>query len=175
MKLYTIGHSTRTSDDFIAILKHYKIQNLVDIRTVPRSRHTPQFNSDALASDMSAHDIKYQHLELLGGLRYAHKDSLNQGWHNKSFRGYADYMQTADFERGIDQLIDITKSGLTAIMCAEVLPWRCHRSMVGDAMLVRDYHVIDIYDSTKATDEKLTSFAQIDGVKISYPDDQARR
>ncbi len=175
MKLYTVGHSTRTLDEFVATLKAYNIDFLVHIRSVPRSLHTPQFNHETLADMLPKEGIDYRHVELLGGLRYAKKDSPNQGWHNKSFRGYADYMQTDDFRKGIDELMDITKKHTAAIMCAEVLPWRCHRSMVGDAMIVRGYQVIDIFDENKAVDEKLTSFAQVSGETITYPDDQAKR
>lgn len=167
--IYTIGHSTRDIDDFIHILEAYEVKQLVDVRSVPRSRYTPQFNSDSLASVLNTHGIVYQHLTDLGGLRHTTKASTNMGWHNTSFRGYADYMQTDGFEKGISELIDISKNTLTAIMCAEAVPWRCHRSMIGDALLVRKFEVIDIFDIKKTQLERLTDFASVDGTHITYP------
>lgn len=175
MKLYTIGHSTRSLEELIDILKTYGVTQLIDVRSVPRSRHTPQFNADNLEGQMPKSEITYRHLAALGGLRYARKDSPNQGWHNDSFRGYADYMQTEDFAGGIAELEKLMRGSVTAIMCAEAVPWRCHRSMIGDAMLVRDYDVIDIFDEKKSEPEKLTSFAAVDGLKITYPDDKPKR
>jgi uncharacterized protein (DUF488 family) len=175
MKLYTIGHSTRSLDELVDVLKTYGIEQLIDVRSVPRSRHTPQFNEDNLVTELPKIGIDYRHMRILGGLRYAHKDSANIGWHNASFRGYADYMQTTDFASGIAELEKIAQSKSTAIMCAEVLPWRCHRSMIGDAMLVRGHEVIDIYDDKKSEPEKITSFAHIEGTMITYPSDQPER
>lgn len=169
MTLYTIGHSTREIDEFVTILKHYGIKQLVDVRSIPMSRYTPQFNHDRIDKSLSEHDISYTQLKLLGGRRSTRKDSPNTAWRNKSFRGYADYMQTDDFATGIDNLIKLAEQEPTAIMCAEAVPWRCHRSMIGDAMLVRGYDVIDIFDERTAKDETLTSFAKVDGTMISYP------
>lgn len=169
MTIYTIGHSTRTLDELIVILKQYGMQQLVDVRSVPRSRHTPQFNRNTLGESLVSHGITYQHLGALGGLRHTTKDSVNTGWRNTSFRGYADYMQTPEFDRGIDELLQLADKGSTAIMCAEAVPWRCHRSMIGDALLVRGVTVIDIFDSKKSQLEKLTNFAKVDGQKLSYP------
>lgn len=169
MTIYTIGHSTRELDEFIRILQQYKIDLLMDVRSVPRSRHTPQFNEDNLAKVLPKHDIKYTHLEELGGLRHTTKDSINLGWHNKSFRGYADYMQTDGFTNGIEELLKLSQDKTAAIMCAEAVPWRCHRSLIGDALLVRGVKVIDIYDEHKTQDEKLTDFAKTDGLAITYP------
>lgn len=169
MIVYTIGHSTRELDDFIAILKAYKITQLVDVRSVPRSRHTPQFNSDTLSEALQKHDICYEHLAALGGLRHTSKDSTNLGWRNTSFRGYADYMQTKEFAGGMEELLTIAKRATTAIMCAEAVPWRCHRSMIGDALLVRGIEVIDIFDAHKTQVETLTSFAAVNGTAIIYP------
>lgn len=175
MELYTIGHSTHSLEDFIAILRAYRIEYLVDVRSIPRSLHTPQFNEETLSDDLIKVGICYTHLGSLGGLRHTTKDSKNIGWHNKSFRGYADYMQTADFSNGIDELIAIAGQHRTAIMCAEVLPWRCHRSLIGDAMLVRGWRVLDIYNEHTVKDESITQFANVDGMVITYPDDIARR
>ncbi|MEO6761812.1 MAG: DUF488 domain-containing protein [Candidatus Saccharimonadales bacterium] len=170
MTIYTIGHSTRELDELISILKHYGISQLVDVRTMPRSRHTPQFNEDNLTQELPKHDIQYIHLEKLGGLRHTTKSSINMGWHNTSFRGYADYMQTPDFAAGIDELLVLAKGKTTTIMCAEAVPWRCHRSMIGDSLIVRGYDVKDIFNENKTQDEKLTSFAVADGQNITYPE-----
>jgi len=168
MTIYTIGHSTRTLDDFIDILDTYDIRILVDVRTVPRSSYTPQFNSDPLSAALTTRHITYHHVPDLGGLRHTHKDSINQGWRNASFRGYADYMQTPDFEHGIGQLLAIAVEP-TAIMCAEAVPWRCHRSMIGDALLARGKNVVDIFDKHKTQTETLTAFAKVNGTNITYP------
>lgn len=169
LKVYTIGHSTRKLDEFIEILKAYEIKRLADVRTMPMSRFASQFNHDTLEKELKKHGISYQHMKILGGLRPAKKDSINQGWHNKSFRGYADYMQTEDFKKGLDELMGLAKKEQIAIMCAEAVPWRCHRSMIGDALLVRHIEVIDIFDAKKAEPEKLTDFAVVKGDSITYP------
>lgn len=169
MKIYTIGHSTRELDEFIAILKQYDIQLLADVRSVPRSRHTPQFNRETLGDELGKHDIAYQHLSKLGGLRHTTKESINMGWRNTSFRGYADYMQTEQFTRGLNELLALAGDKTTAIMCAEAVPWRCHRSMIGDALLIRDIEVIDIFDEHKTQPEKVTAFAQVRDTAITYP------
>ena len=169
MEIYTIGHSTRSLQEFIQILKAYNISQLVDVRSIPKSHHTPQFNKEELEKDLPAQNITYHHLDLLGGRRHTTKKSINTGWHNASFRGYADYMQTPNFQTGIDQLIALARGKKTAIMCAEVVPWRCHRSMIGDALLIRDIDVIDIFDDKKTQSEKLTSFARAKGTNLTYP------
>lgn len=171
LTIFTIGHSTHPIDEFIALLKHYGIEQLVDVRTVPKSRHVPQFNSDALAASLGEQGIEYVHLKSLGGLRHAKKDSVNMGWRNASFRGYADYMSTEEFAQGIDRLIELAKTKRTVIMCAEAVPWRCHRSLVGDALLVRDIVVEDIMSATSIRPHKLTEFANVDGQQITYPSD----
>ena len=135
---------------------------------MPKSRHVPQFNSDALATSLARHGIGYVHLKSLGGLRHAKKNSVNTGWRNASFRGYADYMMTEEFARGIDHLIDLAKAKRTAIMCAEAVPWRCHRSLIGDALLVRRIPVEDIMSATSIRPHKLTEFAKLDGQQITY-------
>lgn len=167
--VYTVGHSTRPLDEFVALLRAYGIAALVDIRTVPKSRHNPQFNRDALSESLPARGLDYRHLPALGGLRHTRKDSPNGGWRNASFRGYADHMGTAEFAAGLDELLGVAADATTAIMCAEAVPWRCHRSLVGDALIVRGVEVIDIFDERKATPERLTDFAVVDGLAITYP------
>lgn len=167
--IYTIGHSTHELKEFIAILKSYKITLLADIRTMPGSRRVPQFNKENLDPALQAEGLQYIHIKKLGGLRKTTKDSVNTGWRNKSFRGFADYMQTPEFEEGLQELISLAEKNVTAIMCAEAVPWRCHRSLVGDALLVRGFEVKDIFSEKKETDHQLTSFAEVDGQKITYP------
>ena len=169
LTIYTIGHSTRTFEEFLAMLQAFQIELLVDVRTVPKSRHVPQFNSEILERSLSEHKIGHIHLAELGGLRHAKKDSINLGWKNRSFRGYADYMQTTDFESGVERLIDLAKEKTAAIMCAEAVPWRCHRSLIGDALLVRGIKVIDIMDEKTSRPHTLTSFAHVSGQTITYP------
>jgi uncharacterized protein (DUF488 family) len=168
--VYTVGHSTRPLDDFVALLTAYGIEALVDIRTVPKSRHNPQFNRDALAESLPDRGIDYRHLPALGGLRHTRKDSPNCGWRNTSFRGYADHMGTAEFGAGLDELLTVAAERTTAMMCAEAVPWRCHRSLVGDALIVRGIAVIDIFDERKSSPERLTDFAVVDGLTITYPE-----
>ena len=167
--LYTIGHSTRTLDEFIAILKAHQIATIADVRTVPRSRRVPQFNAESLPRDLANADIEYMHMPALGGLRKTRADSPNMAWRNASFRGYADYMQTPEFWAGIDELIAIATTKTTAIMCAEAVPWRCHRSLIGDAMLVRGWEVLDLMTVKSAKPHKLTPFAKHRGRRITYP------
>ncbi len=174
--IWTIGHSTRPIDELIAMLQAHCIQRLVDVRTVPKSRHNPQFNTDALARSLAAAAIRYEHAAALGGLRKPKKDSLNGGWRNASFRGYADYMQTDEFQRALEALVASGADRRTAIMCAEAVPWRCHRSLVADALVSRSWTVKHIMSSTKTDDHRLTAFAAIENGRITYPcpDDAAR-
>ena len=167
--IYAIGHSTRTVDDFIDILAAHGISLLVDIRTIPKSRHNPQFNEEALRKAVEHRGIAYRHCEELGGLRKAKKDSLNTGWKNASFRGFADYMQTREFASAIRRLMELGKSQRTAIMCAEGNPFRCHRSLVADALTVRKVRVFHISSKTSAREHTITPFAKVDGTKITYP------
>ena len=171
--VFTLGHSTLPIDRFIALLRTYGIERLVDIRTIPRSRHNPQFNGAALADTLSAEGIDFVHIHSLGGLRRAHKDSPNTGWRNGSFRGYADYMQTEAFLSGLETLIQLGRSKRSAIMCAEAVPWRCHRSLVADALSVRCIPVVEILSETSHRMHKLTSFAHVEGMRITYPPEQA--
>jgi len=167
--IFTVGHSTHPIGEFIAMLEAYNVRTLVDIRTVPRSRHNPQFSREVLAAALEASGVAYRSVKELGGLRRPGKDSPNLGWRNLSFRGYADYMQTAEFKDAVEELVAIGTSSRTAIMCAEAVPWRCHRSLVADALLVRGVHVIDIMSATNASPHVLTSFALVNGKDIVYP------
>lgn len=168
-RIYTIGHSTHEIAEFIAILQAHGVTQLIDIRTIPKSRHNPQYNGDDLAASLHGHDITYHRSKDLGGLRPTHKDSINGAWRNDSFRGYADYMQSPEFTAAIEDLVARSGEKDTAIMCAEAVPWRCHRSMVADALVVRGIEVLDIFSKTKATAHKLTSFAVPSGTSITYP------
>ncbi len=169
--VYTIGHSTRPVGELIEALRSADVKVLADIRTVPRSRHNPQFNGDALRSTLAEQGIRYEHLAKLGGLRRARRDSQNTAWRNASFRGYADYMQTADFEAGLEQLRRVTAEGTVAMMCAEAVPWRCHRSLVADVLTVRGSKVHHIIGSAPPNAHRLTAFAKADGVHVTYPSD----
>lgn len=152
------------------MLRHYGVEAVVDVRTVPRSRKNPQFNRDELEVKLPEAGIDYIHAKDLGGLRKALKDSPNMAWENDSFRGYADYMQTESFEQALDRLVEQAQSKPSAIMCAEVLPWRCHRSLIADALLVRGFDVVEIFDEAKSQPHKLTSFAVVNDGKITYPE-----
>ncbi len=172
--LYTIGHSNHTLKELIDLLLQYKIKQLVDVRTIPRSRRNPWFNQEKFHQALSKHKIKYIHLKELGGLRHAKKDSINKAWINDSFRGFADYMQTQAFFEGLFTLNYLLKHRKrTTIMCAEALPWRCHRSLIADAEEVRKIKVKHIISRTSLIDHELTSFARIDRTKrpirVYYP------
>ncbi|MCT7658167.1 DUF488 domain-containing protein [Mycobacterium deserti] len=167
--IYTVGHSTRPGDEFIALLARFDIELLADIRTVPKSRHNPQFQSDQLAASLPAAGIEYRHLAGLGGLRKPVKNSPNAGWRNMSFRGYADYMNTRQFDTALTELIALSADRVTAIMCAEAVFWRCHRALVADALLLRGIDVVHIMGAGTLTPAKLTSFAVADGLRIVYP------
>ncbi len=171
--LYTIGHSTRPIEEFSGILKTYRITLLADIRTVPRSRHNPQYEQAALSDALRNQNIGYIHMRALGGLRHARKDSVNTGWKNASFRGYADYMQTQEFADAVEDLIALSEKETTAIMCAEAVPWRCHRSLVADALLGRGIEVIDVMSKTSAKPHKMTPWANVQGTHITYPGEQS--
>jgi uncharacterized protein (DUF488 family) len=165
----TIGHSTRTLGEFIALLKAHSVSLIVDVRTVPRSRHNPQFNKEALPCSLQKAGIGYVHMPGLGGLRHAKADSLNLGWRNASFRGYADYMQTPEFEEQIENLIQLAKERRIALMCAEAVPWRCHRSLIGDALTIRGIRTEDIMSLTQCRLHTLTPFARVRGTTVTYP------
>jgi uncharacterized protein (DUF488 family) len=165
----TIGHSTHSLEAFIKILETRGVEKVVDVRTIPRSKHNPQFNKDTLPKTLGK--IGYVHISGLGGLRHAKADSPNIGWRNASFRGFADYMQTEEFEKNINQLIEIAAKKQIVIMCAEAVPWRCHRSLIADALMVRKIHVEHIFSETSTKPHELTPFAKIKGTHITYPDD----
>lgn len=173
--VYTVGHSTHPIDEFADLLKAHGVQQVIDIRTVPKSRHNPQFGIDQLPDSLSERGLGYRRIEALGGLRHTTKDSPNMAWRNTSFRGYADYMQTVAFAAGMDELTTCAGEGVVAIMCAEAVPWRCHRSMVGDALLVRGFDVLDIFSPTQAKPHTLTSFAQVEDTTITYPPEDAEQ
>ena len=168
--IYTIGHSTRPRDELISLLNQHGVTTLADVRTIPRSRHNPQFNREALAMALPSAGIAYAHLAALGGLRHTvGVASRNQGWRNESFRGYADYMQTPAFVNGLEELRKLTASGPVAVMCAEAVPWRCHRSLIADALLVRGVVANEIQSLTRTSPHQLTPFAHLDGLAITYP------
>ncbi len=172
LTIFTIGHSTRPIEEFIELLRANGVTQLVDIRTIPKSRHNPQFNTDALAASLRAARIRYLHLKALGGLRHAKADSVNLGWRNASFRGFADYMETGEFAAALDRVIQLAEERPTALMCAEAVPWRCHRSLVADALTIRKIRVLEIVSSAEPKEHKLTPFARVRGTRITYPSDQ---
>jgi len=171
--LWTVGHSTRSIEDFIALLQEHGIQQVVDVRTIPRSRHNPQFNQDQLPASLKRARIHYMNLPALGGLRHSRRDSINTAWQNTSFRGFADYMQTPEFENAVAELIRLARDRRTAIMCAESVPWRCHRSLIADAALVRGLNVEDILSKASTRPHTLTPWAHVAGEHITYPSTEA--
>jgi uncharacterized protein (DUF488 family) len=164
----TIGHSTRPIEEFLEMLKSHGVQQVVDVRTIPRSRHNPQFNQETLASSLRASKVEYLHIKALGGLRKARPDSVNDGWRNPSFRGFADYMQTEDFLRGMEQLLQAALSAKVTLVCAEAVPWRCHRSLIADALLVRGIPVQHIMTKDLSHEHELTAWARVDRESITY-------
>jgi uncharacterized protein (DUF488 family) len=170
----TIGHSTRTLEEFIGLLQAHAVSRVIDVRTVPRSRHNPQFNQAVLPDSLKKAGLGYIHLPGLGGLRHARRDSLNVGWRNASFRGYADYMQTPEFEQSLEELIQLANHDRIAVMCAEAVPWRCHRSLIADALLVRGIRTEDIMSPTRRQVHTLTPFAKVRGTTITYPTEASR-
>jgi uncharacterized protein (DUF488 family) len=167
--IYTVGHSTRTVEELIGLLNCFGIDLVADIRAVPKSRHNPHFHVEVLAGSLASAGIGYQHLPGLGGLRRPAKDSINTGWRNASFRGYADYMNTPPFQDAVAELIALAAQRITVIMCAEAVFWRCHRRLVADALLVRGVDVQHIIGAGKLTPATMTSFAKPDGTQITYP------
>ena len=169
MTVFTIGHSTRPIDEFIDLLTAHGVQRLIDVRTIPQSRHNPQFGREQLSSSLRGAGIHYVHMPGLGGLRRPRKDSTNTGWRNASFRGYADYMQTREFEESLEQCIALAREEQVALMCAEAVPWRCHRSLIADALVARGIDVREITRTTEARPHALTSWARVEGTKVTYP------
>jgi uncharacterized protein (DUF488 family) len=165
----TIGHSTRTWKDFLEILRAHRVKRVIDVRSIPRSRHNPQFNRETLSTKLRAARIGYVYLRKLGGLRHARRDSPNVGWRNASFRGFADYMQTSEFDAGLHRLMKLARQKRSTIMCAEAVPWRCHRSLIADALTVRGIRVDDIMSMKRSQVHSITSFARVQGRCITYP------
>ena len=167
--VFTVGHSTLPIEQFVAVLAAFRIERVADVRTVPRSRRNPQFNAHALAASLRNASIEYVPLGELGGLRKPRPDSQNSGWRNESFRGYADYMQTQEFADGVARLVDLAAEQRTAIMCAEAVPWRCHRSLVADALAARGIGVVEILSETDYREHAMTPFARVSGTTVTYP------
>ena len=170
--IFTIGHSTRTWKVFLELLRAHGIKRVIDVRSIPRSRHNPQFTRDTLSAKLRSARIGYVHLRKLGGRRHARRDSLNMGWHNTSFQGFADYMQTPDFEAGLQRLMKLAKQKQSALMCAEAVPWRCHRSLIADALGVRGIRVADIIGGKRSQAHVRTPFGRVQGHRITYPPGQ---
>jgi Protein of unknown function, DUF488 len=171
--IYTIGHSTRTVAEFVEILRRQDIRTLVDIRSYPRSAHNPQFNAEALATVLAGSAITYLHEPRLGGRRHGSAvDGKNTGWRNASFRAFADYMATTEFQGGLQELLDLSRGRHLAIMCSEAVPWRCHRSLVADALLACDAEVFDIIGG-RVSPHRMTPFARVDGTRVTYPGEAA--
>lgn len=168
--MWTIGFSTRPVEELVAILRSAGVTLLVDVRTVPRSRHTPQWNQDHVAAALPADGIRYHHLPRLGGFRKPRPDSPNPGWRNLSFRGYADYMATPEFAGGLGELLGLAGTAPTAIACTEAVPWRCHRSLIADALTIRGIEVRHLLSPAAARPHTLTPFARVDGLAITYPE-----
>lgn len=173
LTLFTVGHSTRPLDEFIELLRAHAVRQLVDVRTIPRSRYNPQFGQDRLGPTLEEAGIHYLHMPALGGLRQARRDSVNTAWRNASFRGYADYMQTQSFADALQELIALARDTPTAVMCAEAVPWRCHRSLIADALLVRGVDAQEIVSPTRAQKHQLTSWASVAGEIVIYPNAEA--
>jgi uncharacterized protein (DUF488 family) len=169
-RLFTVGHSNRTLEEFLSLLKSHRVETLIDVRTVPKSRYVSHFNKEALAASLETVGINYIHFPKLGGLRKAKKDSVNTGWKNASFRGFADYMQTSEFEAAVDELLLRIGRSAGAILCAEAVPWKCHRSLIADALVVRGVSVDHIMAPTRTQSHQLTPFARVSGMRITYPD-----
>jgi RNA polymerase sigma factor (sigma-70 family) len=169
VRVLSIGHSTRTLDELVALLRASGATVLADIRTIPRSRRNPQFDRDALGTALPERGLRYEHVPELGGLRRARRDSTNTGWRNASFRGFADYMQTPGFEAGLEALRALAAQGRVAMMCAEAVPWRCHRSLVADALVARGARVEHLTGPSRASPHQLTPFARLEGARVSYP------
>jgi uncharacterized protein (DUF488 family) len=167
--IFTIGHSTRRIDEFVELLRMQGVKEVVDVRSIPMSRHNPQFNTDALNQSLKQNGIRYKHLKNLGGLRHTKKDSINLGWRNVSFRGFADYMATPEFSEGLEALTKIARLRETAIMCAEAVPWRCHRSLIADALVKKGWLVRDIIGRTSAAKHRLTPFLKVRKGQLVYP------
>lgn len=173
--MLTIGHSTHPLNEFVDMLLAHGVTRVVDVRTVPRSFHNPQFNKTSLPRSLKKARLGYVHMPGLGGLRHTKRDSINVGWRNTSFRGYADYMQTPEFEESLNELIELANHDRIALMCAEAVPWRCHRSLIADALLVRGIRTEDIMSLTRSQVHTLTPFAEVHGTLLTYPSETSHR
>jgi uncharacterized protein (DUF488 family) len=171
--IYTVGHSTRAFDDFVSVLRSFQIAAVADVRLIPKSRRHPHFADDFLAANLPQHGIAYLPFKHLGGRRRPRKDSRNAGWRNESFRGYADFMETPAFAAALEELMAAAAERATTTMCAEAVPWRCHRSLISDALLVRGWNVMDVMDVGKANAHKLTKFAKVKGTDVWYPPEES--
>lgn len=171
--VFTVGHSTRSLDDFVHLLHLHRVELVVDVRTVPRSRHNPQFSQETLPASLEAARIAYAQMPGLGGLRHSRQDSANSGWRNASFRGYADYMQTSEFEENLRRLMELASTQRIVLMCAEAVPWRCHRSLIADALLLHGIDVEHIISATRTQPHRLTPWAKVEGNRIVYPGEAA--
>ncbi|WNM61319.1 DUF488 domain-containing protein [Candidatus Nitrospira neomarina] len=169
LELWTIGHSTRPIEELVGLLQSHGIQLLVDVRTIPFSRRNPQFHQETLAQSLREAGLQYHHLPALGGRRKTRPDSVNVGWRNSGFRGYADYMQTQAFWNGLEELVDIGQQSPSAVMCAEAVPWRCHRTLIADAMVIRGWKVHHIISASSLKTHTLTPFAKPDAGRLTYP------
>jgi uncharacterized protein (DUF488 family) len=167
--IYTVGHSTRTADEFLALLRAHGVQLVADVRTVPRSRRHPQFTRETLARFLDTQAIGYEHYPALGGLRKPRRDSVNTGWRHPAFRGYADHMESDQFQRALDDLVRIASVQSTAIMCAEAVWWQCHRRLLADALLVRGVPVRHILSEAEAKPHELSEFARASDGRVTYP------
>ena len=174
-RIYALGHSTRPIGEFVALLRSHGVRTLADIRTVPRSRHNPQFEQDALARSLAQARIRYAHLKDLGGLRRPRAESENAGWRNAGFRGYADHMATPEFDAGLEALRALASRGPVAVMCAEAVPWRCHRSLLADALFARGVVVEHVTGPARSRPHRPTAFAVFQGRSVRYPPPRQRR
>ena len=165
----TIGHSTRTLEEFVQLLETYRITLLMDVRSVPRSKHNPQFNKETLPDTLKHYNIRYIHMPEIGGLRHSKHESLNTAWKNSGFRGYADYMQTQEFTDSLLKIVSLARENHLALMCAEALPWRCHRSLISDALVIRHIKVEHIISKDSTISHRLNEMAHVEGTKITYP------
>lgn len=165
----TIGHSTRTLEEFVQLLEVFGITLVVDVRTIPRSRHNPQFNKETLPNSLKHYGVRYIHMPEIGGLRHPKHQSVNTAWKNSGFRGYADYMQTQEFMDSLLKIVALARENRLALMCAEALPWRCHRNLLSDALVVRHIKVEHIISKDSVFNHELNSLAQVEGTKITYP------
>lgn len=174
MPIFTIGHSTRSLDELVGLLRMHDVTLLADVRTVPRSRRVPHFDRVRLAAELPGRGIEYVHLPELGGLRRPRPDSVNAGWRNQSFRGYADHMDSTEWQGALARLIEVSRERAVAVMCAEAVPWRCHRSLIADGLIARGIEVRHIIGAGPAQRHALTPFARVDGDRVSYPSAQER-